>query len=74
MHNVVRRDATALRGAAISMTVIRIAVLLIRCARRLVWIPLVVRAVVTRSLLQSLGYRGATTVSRRDMAHGCSSR
>ena len=64
MHYVVRRHATTLRSA-ISITVLGIAVLLIRCARCLVWIPFVVRAIVT-SRAASFS-RSGMRLSRRDM-------
>ena len=64
MHDVVHRHATTLRSA-ISITVLGIAVLLIRCARWLVWIPFVVRAVVT-SRAASFS-RSGMRLSRRDM-------
>ena len=66
MHDVVRRHATTLR-AAICITVLGIAVLLIRCARCLVWIPFVGPAVVTRCHLQPLGY----FIAERSGSHGC---
>ena len=66
MHDVVRRHATTLRSA-ISITVLGIAVLLIRCACCLVWIPFVVRAVVTSRAASFSLSRSGIRLSRRDM-------
>ena len=66
-----RRHATTLRSA-ISITVLGIAVLLIRCARCLVWIPFVVPAPcpalhVTRAASYPSFSRSGMRLSRRDI-------
>ena len=66
IHDEVRRHATTLHST-ISITVLGIAVLLIRCACCLVWIPFVVRAVVTSRAASFSLSRSGIRLSRRDM-------